>query len=127
MSCARQRSSRSQPSVAWLPRTARDAGVLALPQGKNQGYAAIHGCQGDIVKFNLNPNEQHNLVLVQNFNSASLLSIIYLDRTGWGQGQLSKVPEGPAVRPLLNTADGKRRQEDRCCVWCHVRCQGVYI
>ena len=47
------------------------ADSIACPaQGKNQGYAAIHGCTGDIVKFNLNPNEQHNLVLVNNANSA---------------------------------------------------------
>ena len=47
------------------------ADSIACPaQGKNQGYAAIHGCTGDIVKFNMNPNEQHNLVLVNNANSA---------------------------------------------------------
>lgn len=39
-------------------------------QGYNRGYAAIHGCTGDIVKFVLNPNEQHNLVEVADFACA---------------------------------------------------------
>ena len=43
-------------------------------QGRGYGYAAIHGCTGDIVKFVFNGTDTHNLVEIASQPQGARLS-----------------------------------------------------